>query len=182
MKFLKNKIVIGLVALCMICTFVGCKKEGEVLDNVITTVIDTSGEAPIITGANYKLGDTYEYVSSSIINSGLSYELNEKETILVKYGTNYPNLDGTVTVLYTFKNNALYEVLLNVYGTDKEAMQEYVKDAKHYCVASDFEYVEADELYKDVAGNMVKISSVGIAYEENMYNYSMLIKAKRIYS
>lgn len=182
MKTLARNMLVGLMALCMTMTFVGCKEKGEVLDNVITTVIDTSGEAPIITGANYKLGDKYEYVSSSIINSGIVYELNEKETILAKYGDTYPNVDGSVTVLYTFKNNMLYEVELNVYGTDKDFMQEYVKDAKHYCVASDFEYVENDDVYKDVEGNMVSISGVTIAYEENMYNYSMLIKAKRIYS
>ena len=179
----KKIMTLILALVCIVSVFGGCKKKkGEPLVNVITKVIDTEGEKPVISGANYKLGDKYEYVYSAVSNKGLECENDGKNSITVKYGDTYPDLDGEATVIYTFKDEKLYTVELKVYGTDKEKMQDYIKDAKYYCIACEFENGDNNNIYRDVEGNSIEFTDITISYENNMYTYSIIIKAKRIYS
>lgn len=179
----KRLVVFILVTASIMALCSGCKKKnGEPLVNVITKVIDTEGEKPVICGANYKLGDKYEYVSSAVSNKGLECEKDGKDSITVKYGDTYPDLDGEATVIYTFKDEQLYTIELKVYGTDKDKMQDYIKDARYYCIACEFENGDTNNIYKDVEGNSIEFTDITISYEKNMYTYSIIIKAKRIYS
>ena len=76
----------------------------------------------------------------------------------------------------------MYTIELKVYGTDKDKMQDYIKDAKYYCIACEFENGDTNNIYKDVEGNSIEFTDITISYENNMYTYSIIIKAKRIYS